>query len=61
VLVTSEAAIPPVPGTLTNNDPSPTNLFAVIEDAMIRCDDKKLVKCEPELIFRDETVLKLLR
>ena len=25
------------------SDPSPINLFAVIEDAMIRCDDKKAV------------------
>jgi len=27
---------------------------------MILCDDKKLVKRDPELIFRDEIVLKLL-
>ena len=48
-------------GTFIMRDPSPTNLSAVIDDAVICCDDKKEAKTDPELIFRDEIVAKLLR
>ena len=46
-------------GTFIMRDPSPTNLSAVIDDAVICCDDKKEAKTDPELIFRDEIVAKI--
>ena len=61
VLVKSIIPRPPLPGTFTSKEPSPINLFAVIEDAMIFCDDMKEAKSDPELILRDEMVAKLLK
>ena len=42
-------------------DPSPINIVAVIEEAVSCCDDTKEANNDPELIFRDEIVAKLLR
>ena len=52
---------PVPPGKLVNNDPSPINLLALIEEAVTCCDDTKEANKDPVLIFRDEILLKLLR
>ena len=52
---------PPPPGKLVNNDPSPINLLALIDEAVTCCDDTKEANKDPVLIFRDEILLKLLR
>ena len=62
MLVRSVAARPPPPpGKFVSKEPSPTNLLAVIDDAVICCDDTNDAKSDLELIFIDEIVLKLLR
>ena len=60
VLVRSVVARP-LPGKFVSREPSPINLFAVIEDAMIRCDDRRDAYIDPVLIFKDEMVAKLLK
>ena len=52
---------PPVPVIFVSIDPSPINLLAVIEEAETCCDDIKEANNDPELIFRDEIVVKLLK
>ena len=51
----------PLPGKFVNREPSPTKLLALIDDAVICCDDRKKEKSDPELIFIDEMVAKLLK